>query len=70
MQTTLEYEMARAGNADRWVPACGGSEQPFTARSGKRMLYCWNPALNRHAYLDLGTDMIMTDEEARANLML
>ena len=52
----------------RWVPACGGTEKPFTSRTGKRMLYCWNTGSGKHAYLDLDNDLIMTDEEARAAL--
>ncbi len=64
MNETLEYMMARVGNADRWVPACGGHETPFKARSGARLLYCWNPRQNKHAYLNVDQDMILTDEEA------
>lgn len=55
-------------SADQWTPACGGTETPFVTRSGKRVLYCWNRATGKHAYLDCGTDIIMTDEEARAAL--
>lgn len=47
-----------------WLPACGGTEVPFETRSGRRLLYCWQPSTGRHAYLDLGTDIILTDEEA------
>lgn len=50
-----------------WVPACGGTEAPFTV-NGRRLLYCWQPSTGRHAYMDLGTDMILSDEEARAVL--
>jgi hypothetical protein len=67
---TNEFHMAVAGNKDVWVPACGGSEQQFTCRTGMRLLYCFNPRLGNHAYLDCGTDMILTDEEARAALNL
>lgn len=48
-----------------WVSACGGTEVPFTSRSGHRLLYCWQATTGRHAYLDCGTDMIISDEEAR-----
>lgn len=51
--------------SDAWGPACGGTETPFTTRTGKRLLYVYNYALGRHAYLDLGSDLILTDEEAR-----
>jgi hypothetical protein len=65
---TLEFNMAVAGNCDQWVPACGGTETPFIARSGARLLYCFNPRLRKHAYLDLGTDMILEDQDARMHL--
>jgi hypothetical protein len=55
-------------DVDQWIPASGGSETPFTSRSGIRMLYCWNPKMKTHAYMNLNTDTIMSDEEARAAL--
>ena len=70
MNETYEYMMARVGNADRWVPASGGTETPFTARSGKTLLYVWNPRLGKHAYLDVAVDMILTDEDAFAHLRM
>lgn len=48
-----------------WVPASGGTEVPFLTRSGATLLYCYQPRSGKHAYLDCGTDMILTDEEAR-----
>jgi|TARA_R110000824_G_scaffold388137_1_gene583605 hypothetical protein len=51
-----------------WIPACGGTEVPFTARSGKRLLYCWQPSTGRHAYLDCGSDIILTNEEAQKEM--
>ena len=51
-----------------WTPACGGTEVPFTTRTGRRLLYCWQQRSGRHAYLDLGSDIILTDDEARAAL--
>jgi len=53
-----------------WVPANGGTETPFISRSGRRLLYCWQPRSGRHAYLDLGTDLILSDEEARLALAM
>lgn len=47
-----------------WYPANGGTETPLTYRTGRRLLYCWQPSTGRHAYLDCETDMILTDEEA------
>lgn len=51
-----------------WLPANCGTEVPFTTRSGRRLQYCWQPSTGRHAYLDMGTDLILTDEEARLAL--
>ena len=48
-----------------WIPGCGGMEIPFHTRSGRKLLYCWQPSSGKHAYLDVGTDLILTDEEAR-----
>lgn len=64
MSETFEYMMAKVGRADRWVPACGGHETPTLTRSGKRLLYCWNPATGQHAYIDCDTDMVLTNKEA------
>lgn len=61
-----QFAAAVAANADRWVPACGGTETPFRTRLGYRLLYCYNPATGRHGYLDLGTDIILTPAEADA----
>lgn len=70
MQTIVEIILAREAKAAQgnWVPACGGTETPFTARSGKRLLYCYQPSTGKHAYLDLGSDMFLTDDEASAAL--
>ena len=51
-----------------WQPAGGGTEQPFQTRSGATLIYCYQPRSGRHAYLDCGTDLILTDDEA-ANLL-
>lgn len=53
-----------------WIPACGGTEQPFTTRTGRRLLYCWDTRSGRHAYLDLESDIILTDDEARQALAI
>ena len=53
-----------------WVPANGGTETPFTTRTGRRLLYCWQPSTGRHAYLDCATDLVLTDEEAREALAI
>lgn len=61
----VENKKREQGN---WLPACGGTETPFFSRSGRRLLYCFQPSGGRHAYLDMGTDLILTDDEARLAL--
>ena len=51
-----------------WFPACGGTETVFTSRTGIRLLYVWQPTTGNHAYLNVDTDIILTDEEAQAAL--
>jgi hypothetical protein len=55
---------------DNWIPACGGTEVPFVSRSGKRLQYVWQPSTGYHAYLDLDSDTILSDEAAEAALAL
>ena len=55
---------------DNWLPACGGTEEPFVSRSGKRLQYVWQPSTGQHAYLDLDSDTILSDEAAEAALAL
>lgn len=59
-----------AKNQGPWLPASGGTEQIFQARSGKRLLYCWQQTTGKHAYLDVDTDLILSDEEARLHLQM
>lgn len=62
--TTSEQEYYRAVTdcADRWVAACGGAEQPFWCE-GMRLLYVYNPGRHQHAYLDLGSDLILEHDQ-------
>lgn len=53
---------------DNWYPASGGTEPVFTARSGRRLQYVWQPATGRHAYYDVDNDLILSDEEAAMHL--
>jgi hypothetical protein len=53
-----------------WVPACGGTEVPFKTRTGRTLLYCWQPSSGRHAYLDVKTDIFLSDDEAFAALSI
>ena len=58
----VEASRVRAENGP-WIPGTG--EEPFFTRSGVRLLYCWQPSTGRKAYLDMGSDLILTDQEAR-----
>jgi hypothetical protein len=60
----IDYHTAVDLRVDNWLPACNGLEQPFMSRGGLRLMYCWNPATGQHRYINLGTDMILSDEEA------
>jgi hypothetical protein len=51
-------------NADNWIPACGGTENPFTTRAGMLVQYLWNTSTGEHAYINCRTDIILTTEEA------
>lgn len=66
MKTVAEILEEKKQKAERgnWFPANGGSEVPTTYRTGRRLLYCWQPSTGRHAYLDCDTDMILSDEDA------
>ncbi len=48
---------------ENWVPANGGTEEPFAVR-GFRIQYLWETRSGRHAYIDLSRDVILSDEEA------
>jgi hypothetical protein len=61
----LDYQMAKASGADRWVAANGGYEGVTTYRTGRRLLYVYNFKLGEHAYLDLDQDRILDDMEAQ-----
>lgn len=46
-------------SAPTLVPANGGTEQPFTTRAGRRVLYVYDCEQRTHLYLDLGTDTLL-----------
>ena len=50
-------------NKDQWQPANGGTETPYVTRSGIRVLYMWNVKTGEHAYLNLDTDIFLTNDE-------
>lgn len=70
MATLIELlnERDRKAAQGNWVPACNGTEVPFTTRNGFRLLYCWQPSTGRHAYLNCDTDIILSDDDARLAL--
>lgn len=51
-----------------WIPANGGTETPFQTRTGRKLLYCWQPSTGKHAYLDCQSDLILSDQEAELAL--
>ena len=55
----------RNGN---WYPACGGTETPFKSRSGRTLLYCYQPSTGNHGYIDTQTDLLLSEDEARQAL--
>lgn len=63
-------QLGKKAEQGNWIPACGGTETPFRSRSGKVLLYCWQPSTGRHAYLDCGSDIFLTNEEASNALAL
>ena len=65
-----EQERLKNKQNDNWVPACGGTEVPFKSRSGRRLQYVWQPSTGYHAYLDVDSDIILSDEEAEACLQM
>ena len=68
--TDLINQLAEKAAQGNWIPACGGTEVPFKSRSGKTLLYCWQQSTGRHAYLDCGSDLILSDEEAQNALAI
>lgn len=64
----LDERQAKAEQGP-WFPANGGTETPFKSRSGRTLLYCWQPSTGNHAYLDMSCDYFLTDDEAIAALM-
>ena len=66
-ETLVDRLEARQRRAEQgaWVPACGGTEQPFAMR-GYRLQYLWQPSTGRHAYINCDTDILLTDAEVSA----
>lgn len=62
----LAFRAAARTNADVWVVAHGGEEPITTTRSGIRVQYMWNFALQQHRYLNVDTDTIMSSSEVDA----
>ena len=52
-----------------WVSACGGTETPFTTRTGCRLLYMWNLSTGEHAY-DVASDIFLSNDEASTALAM
>lgn len=56
MTTSEQRDMAA------WIPACGGTETPFT-KNGKKYLYMWNYRTKEHAYYCITDDIFVEDIE-------
>ena len=52
----------------RWVPACGGTEQPFKAMSGHELHYMWCPSTGEHAYYNMSADLFLSDRDAHIHM--
>ena len=50
-----------------WMIANNGQERPFISRSGKKLLYMWQPSTGKHAYYDMNADVFLSDNEATTN---
>lgn len=46
----------------QWIAACGGTEVPFTTRTGHRLHYMFCPATGEHAYYDCTNDIFVTGD--------
>lgn len=60
LESHPDHAMHQQGD---WFPANGGTETPTTTSAGRRLLYVWQPSTGDHAYLDLDTDLILSDAE-------
>ncbi|NDD54469.1 hypothetical protein EBZ39_11435 [bacterium] len=71
IQKVRQYEQTRMSPLDdNWYPACGGTEQVFRSRSGRRLLYCWQPSTGKHVYFDVDNDVFLTNQEAELAMMM
>jgi hypothetical protein len=66
-ETLVDMLEARQRRAKQgaWMPANGGTEQPFEMR-GYRLQYLFQQSTGRHAYVNCDTDVLLTDEEVNA----
>lgn len=54
------------------IPAHNGTEKPFLTKTGRLLLYVWNPqeqaetGRDTHVYLDVEKDIVLSHEEAFA----
>jgi hypothetical protein len=50
---------------DNWIAECGGTEKPFTTRTGRVLHYMWNTNTGEHAYYDVRNDVFLDGDESR-----
>lgn len=58
---TLQQLIAKKESVS-WVPACGGTEQPFTIR-GRVLIYMWNTFSKEHAYYEQCGDKFLENDD-------
>jgi predicted flavoprotein YhiN len=54
----IEYHTARVSRADRWVIACGGTEQPTRYSDGRWYVYVYNFATGQNGFLGMDDDIV------------
>lgn len=62
----MAYLDAIAVCRDQWVAGACGMEVPVF-RDGRWQLYVYNPALDRHGWLDFGTDLVTEVSKVDSN---
>lgn len=53
------FDTTYAIDGSLWVPGCGKTERPSTTRSGRNIIYGWQPDTGDHRYLDLDANAVL-----------
>lgn len=62
LKQSLDTEEKRRAQS-YWLPASGGTEKPFTTKTGHRVQYMCQILTGKHAYLNLDNDLFIADED-------